>query len=397
MKTRELPLIGMLAAQFAAYHVDRCQAVARRLSGRARVLAVEVATTSELYAWEPSGEIEGAAKITLFPGQSHDSIGWFRRFRAQFRALSRCSHVLVGIGYHEPDVILLAWVLRLWGVKVILLTESKADDHQRHALREVVKSLLLSPFHAAIVGAARQAEYVRSLGFRRRTVLPGYNCVGLDRIRAQGGGGMAPDGAPHADRHFIFVGRFVPNKNLLELVEGFARYRALAGAGARRLILVGSGPLEQELRQRASQLGVAEFVDFPGFLRAEQVSAMLADSLALVLVSRLEPWGLVVNEALAFGLPAIVSIPVGARDVLVRNLVNGYVVEIGSIDGIARAMNLLAGDMELWKRMALASREMAWLGDTERLADAVELLLDALARPAAARVGEFKAATGNWN
>ena len=118
---------------------------------------------------------------------------------------------------------------------------------------------------------------------------------------------------------------------------------------------------------------------------------MLAKSLALVLVSREEQWGLVVNEALAFGLPVIISPAVGSGDVLVRNLFNGFVIENGSTDGLAQAMTILSGNEKDWQRMGQASRARAWLGDTERLADAVELLLDPGAAGAAECIAAFRA------
>ena len=82
-----------------------------------------------------------------------------------------------------------------------------------------------------------------------------------------------------------------------------------------------------------------------------------------------------VNEALAFGLPAIVSSAVGSGDLLVRNLMNGYVIELGSPEGLAAAMTGLASDELRWRSMVEASHARAWLGDTERLADAVEALI----------------------
>jgi glycosyltransferase involved in cell wall biosynthesis len=390
-----LPQVALLWSQFAAYHVDRGEAVARRLAGRAEVLAVEVATTSATYAWAPSGDVAGARKVTLFPGESFHDIAWPRRFARQFRVLRHCRMVGLGVGYNEIDIILLAWALRLCGVQVVLLSESKFDDLPRNILRELGKALLLLPYHAAVVGAARHMAYFRFLGFRRRPVLPGYDGVGLARVLAQGGGVPAPGGPPHRERPFIFVGRFVEKKNLLELLEGYAAYAQPAGAGAHRLVLVGAGPLESAMRTRIAKLGIADNVDLPGFLGAEDVSRLLAGGLALVLLSMVEQWGLVVNEALAFHLPVIVSGAVGAGDALVRNLVNGYVIENGSIAGIAQAMTAMADEAH-WRRLVAGSSDLAWLGDTERLADAVELLFDPAASGAAAQIASFKRAIG-WD
>lgn len=392
VKSPEKLTVALVWSQFAAYHIDRCEAVAARLAGRADVLAIEIATTSTAYAWEPSGEVPGARKLTLFPGESYDSVSPWRRFRTLWRATRRADLVALGVSYATADAILLGWVLRLTGKQVVVFSETKFDDCRRSVWRELGKSLLLSCYSAAIVGGRRHIDYFRFLGFRRRQVLPGYDGVGLERIRRQAGGAIAPEGVPHEDRHFIFVGRFVDKKNLHRLVDGYARYVALAGsAQARRLVLVGSGDEGVALRGRVAELGIAGLVDLPGFLGAEGVSCALAGSLALLLVSGEEQWGLVVNEALALGLPAVVSQEVGSGDVLVRNLINGFVIESGSPDGMAQAMLALASDRSLWTRMAHASRDRAWLGDAERLADAVELLLYPNAAAASENLGRFAA------
>ena len=385
MTATRLPRVALLFAQFSPYHVDRCEAVARRLAGRYEVLAAEVATRSEVNAWDPSGTVSGVRKLTLFPGAVYEDVAWPRRAWGQFKALRGCRMVLVGVPYNEPDIIVLSWLLRLLGVRVVVLSESKFDDSQRSAAFELVKGLVLAPYRAAIVGARRQASYFRFLGFRRRPVLPGYDGVGLDRIRALAG----PLSAPYGQRPFVYIGRFVAKKNLTGLVEGYARYAAAAGIAARRLVLAGSGEEEAAIRARASALGVSHLIDFPGYRDAAGVARLLAGAVALVLPSTEEQWGLVVNEALAVGLPAIVSTQVGSRDALVRNLVNGFVIEPGSRDGLAAAMAALADDEALWRRMVAASHARSWLGDTERLADAVELLLDPGAAGAAERLREF--------
>jgi glycosyltransferase involved in cell wall biosynthesis len=361
--------------------------VARRLAGRTEVLAVEVATTSATYAWEPSGDVAGARKVTLFPGRSYDSVGPLRRYAALLSAVRGCSAVCIGLSYAEPEAILLSWTLRLMGKQVIVFSESKFDDKPRSVWKELGKSLLLLAYHAAIIGGRRHRDYFRFLRFGRRPVVPGYDVVGIERIRRQG---AAESGqVAWGDRPFLFVGRFVDKKNLLTLVEGYARYAARAGAAARRLVLVGSGAEEPAMRALAERHGVAGLIDYPGFLGAEAVSRALAGALALVLPSREEQWGLVVNEALAFGLPTIVSGEVGSRDLLVRNLVNGFVIESNSPEGIARAMWQLSTDEPAWRDMAQQALERAWMGDSERLGDAIETLLYTHDAAAAARVARL--------
>ena len=364
------PRIAILFAQFAAYHVDRCEAAARRLAGRADLIAVEVATSSATYAWAPSGKVAGVAKRVLFPDEPYESIAKGRRFRAQFAALADCDTVFVGIGYNEPDVIALAWALRLRGRRVVLMSESKFDDKPRQAWRERGKRLLLTPFAAALVGGARHVAYMRSLGFGRRQVLTGYDTVDLARVRTMGGEPTLPLG----ERPFVFVGRFVAKKNLEFLLEAYALYRARAGTAARRLVLVGGGEQEPGLRRRIAELGLADALEITGFVDAREVAARLANARALLLPSREEQWGLVVNEALAFALPVVVGEAVGAGDTLVRDGENGFVLPADSAASWAEAMHRLGHDDALWARMSEASGRFAPAGDAERFADAVVAL-----------------------
>ena len=362
--------IGILFTQFAAYHVDRIEAAARRMAGRAEVIAVEVAQASDTYAWSPSGEIEGAAKRVLFTDEAYERIGKWRRFRAQFTALKDCDTVFVGIGYNEPDILALACALRLHGRRVVLMSESKADDFPRCWLREKGKALLLLPFSGALVGGPRQVAYMRALGFRRRRVLTGYDGVGIARVRGLGG---EPQIAAQ-DRPFVFVGRFVAKKNIAFLVDAYARYRLQVGATARRLVLVGGGELEPQVRSRIAALRLHDAVEITGFVGAPQVAAHLATARALLLPSLTEQWGLVVNEALALDLPVAVSSAVGAHDTLVRHGVNGFVLAPDDTGAWADAMIALGGDEDRWEAMREASRALAPAGDTERFAEGVEAL-----------------------
>lgn len=255
------------------------------------------------------------------------------------------------------------------------MSASKWDDRPRGAAFELLKGLLLQPFSAALVGGRRQHEYARFLGFRRRTALVGYNTVDTARVRRQADLAGSGNATAFADRPFVFVGRFVRKKLLERTLTAYAGYVRRTAGTPHRLMLVGSGALEPQLRSAAEQLDIAHLIDWPGFLPAPQVADRLARSLALLLVSEEEQWGLVVNEALALGIPVIVSSQIGAREALVRNLENGFVIEPGSIAGLTEAMLAAAASEKQWQALSAEASARAWLGDTGRFADAVELLV----------------------
>jgi L-malate glycosyltransferase len=367
-----LPRIALVWSQFASHHVDRVSALAERLEGKAQVLAIEVATDSREYA--DFGSAKGAGKAerrTLFPGRSFDELPRWRRFVAVLAAVRGCRMVCIGVPYNELEFVLLAGLLRLLGVRTVLLSVSKFDDYPRSAGFEFLKRLGLGCFSAVVVPGARGREFYRYLGFRRRPVVVGGNTIAIARVRAGAGSQGLPAPVPFAQRDFIYVGRFIAKKNLSLLIAAFALHCQREGAAARRLVLVGAGPLEARLRREAAeQLGEGR-VAFTGFLGGSELHSQLARSLALVLVSTSEQWGLVVNEALALGLPVIASEAPGARDVLVRNLVNGFVTESDSVEGIARALQQIGSGEADWQAMCEASRRRAPLGDVAIFAEAV--------------------------
>lgn len=387
-RAANLPRVALVWAQFIPSHTDRCRAVQSRLRGRADVAAIEVASTSVDYgAFATSDPPDDVEYLTLFRATSFESVPAWRRFCALFKVTFRQDLVCIGIPYTVPEVLPLVLLLRLTGVQVILVYDTKFDDRPRSAGRELIKSLALSVFSGAIVASARSRDYLRFLGFRRRRVMGGTNGVSTARIVAEAGQAVPA----FADRDFLFVGRFVREKSLDHLIASFKRYIDAQPGSRRRLVLVGSGPLEAELRAQVSRLDLADRVTFAGFRTGADLAKAMSAALALVLVSHSESWGFVINEAAALGLPLIVSEAPGARDVLVRNLVNGLVVPNGSRECLAAAMAAMASDETTWRAMSTASRERAWLGDSERFADAVELLLDPGAEPARANMDRYLA------
>lgn len=367
---------GIVWSQFADYHCDRCDAIGQRLGERYDVLAVEVATGSQTYSWPASRPLGFARKQTLFPGAELESLSFFKRTRALLGALWGCQTVFIGIPYSDPYVIVTSWLLRLFGRRVVMMTDSKHDDAQRNVVVEVLKRLILLPYSAAIVSGGRALHYVRSLGIARQAVVPGYDVVSCERVERQAGALVETAQVAYEDRPFVFAGRFVPKKNLTSLVRAYAGYVARTKAPVRRLVLIGAGPKESQLRALIAELDIVGLVDFTGFLGSEEVARRMSGALALVLVSHIEQWGLVVNEAASLGLPAIVSSAVGASDALVRNLVNGYVVEASSIEAITRAMCAMAEDEARWRGMVEETRKRATFADVGRLADAVQYLLE---------------------
>ncbi len=373
--------------QFSAYHVDRLDAVAAAFGDRYTIVGIEIATSSRTYAWSPIASGNNFTRHTLFPGAVCDDVPWPRKLRHAMRAIrtARPSAVFL-CNQDKPEIIAALALLRLLGIPAFALLDAKFDDSPRRVLKEAAKRLVLGRFKGGLVAGARSAAYYRFLGMPEGWARTAYDTISLDRVRRLAGTPPAPGGVPHGERDFVIVARFVAKKNLPVAIRAYARFRALptCRGRVRRLVLCGAGPLEGELRALATALGVDADVEFAGFLDHEQVARRLGAALSLLLPSVEEQWGLVVNEAVALGVPILCSDNVGARDSLVRVGVNGFMFEPDNDEGLAALMHLVSEDETLWRGLAEGSLRLAPNGDVAEFVRGVsELLGVAAAKPVA--------------
>lgn len=366
---KEIKTLAFLWNTFGPYHIDRVEAVHRHLSERVAVIGIELTPTSTTYAWN-SRPSETFEKRTVFTDTAPRSmIARVRRILAHLPQPRETCFFLCH--YQDSAIFLLALLLRIRGGRVITMNNSKFDDKPRHVWKEVEKSFFLLPYQGALSNGTRSKSYLQYLGFKAETVRGEYNTVSLDRIRRQAGVPLAPNGPAFGDRHFTAIARLVPKKNLSMLLSAYALYRQTVGI-PRPLHLCGSGPDEAALRQQADDLGLSEYIVFRGWLQDDAISQTLGQTLALLLPSVEEQFGNVVIEAQAMGLPVILSDNCGARDLLVRSGVNGFVIEPDNPRGMAYFMLLLSGDEALWRRMCDEATASAPQGDVERFVEGVE-------------------------
>lgn len=152
----------------------------------------------------------------------------------------------------------------------------------------------------------------------------------------------------------LFAGKLSDVKRPLDLLRAFQQVVARRPA---TLAYVGEGPLEDALRAHVARHAVPD-VRLLGFRNQSELPRCYGAADVFVLPSAFEPWGLVVNEAMCFGLPVVVSDRVGAGGDLVQDGVNGAVVPAGDAAALAGALDILLADAELRRRMGEASRRI---------------------------------------
>jgi glycosyltransferase involved in cell wall biosynthesis len=184
----------------------------------------------------------------------------------------------------------------------------------------------------------------------------GYFERGADSARAAGASERARLGLP--PRFFVSSSRFIPKKNLETLLHAYARFRELEGEHAPKLVLLGGGPLWDDLLRLRKTLALEQDVLLPGFQQYHALPIYYGLAEAFVLVSTTEQWGLVINEAMASGLPVIVSRSCGCTPELVSDGENGILVDALDVEGVVRALTLLSRQSDIRERMGRRGRQM---------------------------------------
>lgn len=162
--------------------------------------------------------------------------------------------------------------------------------------------------------------------------------------------GITANGGPV----ILTVARLISKKQPLFLLEAFRRIRATRQC---TLLVCGSGTLESAMREKVVTEGIPDVI-FTGFLNQSQVArAYLAADIFALLSLEHETFGVVVAEAMHFGLPVVVSDKVGCAPDLVSNDFNGYVVGAQDVEHAAHALGRLVDDPGARKRMGAASRD----------------------------------------
>jgi len=224
---------------------------------------------------------------------------------------------------------------------------------------ESLKVRFLRRCHGFVVPGQAAGDYLSAYGVPRAKVFVAPNAVDnhffaqqSSSVRQQADAYRRELGLP--PRFFLFAGRLVKEKGIFDLL---AAYRVLSAELKRQigLVFVGDGPAYAELQRSAAD--EAGTILLAGFAQRERLASYYALADALVFPTHADAWGLVVNEAMACGLPVICSDAAGCSEDLVQGWGNGWVVPAHDVAQLSAAMVEIAVNNELRSRMGRRSRD----------------------------------------
>jgi len=270
----------------------------------------------------------------------------------------KASHSELMTIYEEfkPDVLLISgWIdkrylkiarhARRSGVLTIAGSDTQWRGSARQLLARFIAPSMLKPAIDVLwVPGCRQKTLAMNLGYRNNSVWDGHLCCDWDKFCYPE---ETIDQFSNRDKAFIFSGRLVEEKGLSTLLLAYKNYRKTSKEPW-ELWCAGTGPL-------ASMLSGMDGVSALGFLQVNELAALMKKASAFILPSHFEPWGLVVQEAAAAGLPLILSHEVGAGEHLLRDGFNGFSTTTGNVNSLTDAM-LRIESMEINQRYTMGRK-----------------------------------------
>ena len=320
--------VAVIWIDWYAYHIARFEGLQQAFGHQGEAVGIELVGGIGVHAGLKFREDRPAhlPVETLLPESSWRAANKLVLARVLWRRLNelRPEVVLVPGYYTLPAIAAAVWA-RTHGSASVLMTESTAEDHTRTGWKEWLKAKLIRAlFDWAVVGGAAHLRYIRRLGIAEERVARFYDVVGNDAIRE--GTAAQRAGSRRGEhylplRYFLFVGRLAREKNVAGLLQAWLDYRL--GGGDWSLVLAGDGPEAATLRAMLDGSPFAKDVVFSGLKSSQELLPFFGFAACFVLPSTREPWGLVVNEAMAAGLPVIVSNRCGCAEDLVESGRNG--------------------------------------------------------------------------
>jgi glycosyltransferase involved in cell wall biosynthesis len=235
-----------------------------------------------------------------------------------------------------PDGIVAVWLGSIFRVPTVITSHGgdiylfPANRWNRATLRYT-----LNRANRVIAVSSNLKKRIVALGAsdRKITVIPN----GFDPVRFPIGGGAGVKSIhDRSEKRVLFLGQLIPRKDPLIVLESFGRLKARMPDV--RLIMVGDGPLRDQVKARIRHLGLADWVDLVGEVPHITVPEYLRSADLLCLPSHAEGWPTVISEALSQGVPVVAS-RVGGNPEAIYSEDYGLLVEPGDLPGLTEALS----------------------------------------------------------
>lgn len=272
------------------------------------------------------------------------------------RLFLRNKYCLIHIaGWGHPWLLLFIVTAKLARIPIVAESDTPFFHHKKlskYIIKRLLYPILFNLINLFLPGGTKQVKYLRHYGVKSARIIPVQMTVDVSGMQRYAETLTDKDrqrvrevyGINKNDVVFLFVGRLIVHKGIIDLILAFSRIKNQNVI----LLFVGDGELRQKIEKAAK---ADEKISYAGRLSGKELVETYYAADVLVLPSYFEPWGLVVNEAMAMGRPVIVSDKVGCIDDLVDPHETGIVVKAGRISELQSAIEYLMNAPDKRKAM----------------------------------------------
>ena len=378
-----MPRIAGIIVNLVPYHHVRWEAYARLSGADIHLVALTERDQFKVLEYNPATGSQSYQLHTLFKGNHGEDLSQRVMRQRLFESLDQINpDVLCVSGWGLPfSLAAINWAI-VKGVPIVMLSESNEFDEARSIIKEYLKRSIVSFCSAGLAGGAPQAEYLIKLGIPRERVFQGYDVVDNSYFSqaAEGSRGLSRG---ISKNYFLACARFGRKKNLSGLVRAYALYRSgliaslddqisTAPPPDFDLIIAGDGEERPLIENTIQECGVSNHVHLVGAKGYEELPFYYANAGAFIHASTTEQWGLVVNEAMASGLPVLVSNRCGCAKDLVKDGGNGWTFDPADEVRMAELMKIVVENEDQRLRLGEKSKEIISEWGPERFARGID-------------------------
>lgn len=335
--------IAIIWQRFLPYHISRVKRLWEKVLPLGyRLSSIEVSPRELSYGFPEIKVVNnGFEHICCFPGRSYHELRAIEVHKKVFSVLREIQADVVFAPATAFPEGMAAYVYRLaFHEKAVMMDDAWYYTDRRGILTKEIKRMIHKNIDAVFIPASSHVPYFLTMGFPEDRIILGVDVVDNDFFSRTAEKARNNEVNRRKSRqlpynYFLFVGRFLGRKGIETLIKAYSSYRDGVNGDPWDLILVGGGDYLSQIEQLSRNITGIRFVG-PQF--GDNLCDYYALARALIVPSISDPWGLVVNEGMASGLPVIVSRGCGSAKTLVHEGENGWTFEPGDDEALTRLM-----------------------------------------------------------
>lgn len=268
--------------------------------------------------------------------------------------------VVVTTGFNPTHLYAFLWA-KLHRARHVCMTDGTIESESSLGwLHRMIRHLVFKGSDAFVAASQKGLALYRSYGLPKERIFQSHLCADNALFSAH---------VAESERPFdvMFSGQLHERKLPFLFVDVCGE--VLRRRGRCTALVLGTGPLRDEVMHRLTALGVE--VTYPGFVQQAELPAWYSRARVLLFTTRMDPWGVVANEALAAGTPVICTPHAGVADELVVDGETGFVCPAETTAWADAAVRLL-DDAELWARFSRAGRALVAKYNYQAASDGVQ-------------------------